>query len=63
MSDMTYSLTCSEAGFNCAHVIKGSTKEEIMQQAGQHAMKVHDLKETDLTPELVGKIQSLIKET
>jgi len=60
---MTYSLACREAGFDCAHVIKGNSQEEIMQQAGKHAMQVHGLKESDMTPEMTGKIRSLIKQS
>ncbi len=34
-------LTCSDAGFDCAAVIKGETEDEIMSKAGEHAMKEH----------------------
>ena len=36
-------LTCSDAGFDCAAVIKGDTEDEIMSKAGEHAMKEHNI--------------------
>ncbi len=55
------SLTCRDAGFDCAAVIKGDTEEEIMSKAGEHASKEHNIKEEDMTPELQQKIRGLIR--
>jgi predicted small metal-binding protein len=55
------SLTCSDAGFDCADVIKGDTEDEIMQKAGEHAKTEHNMKPEDITPELQQKIRGLIR--
>ena len=55
------SLTCRDAGFDCAAVIKGDTEDEIMQKAGEHASKEHNIKEEDMTPEMKQKIKALIR--
>lgn len=54
-------LTCSDAGFDCATAIKGDTEDEIMGKAGEHAMKEHNMKAEDMTPELTQKIRGLIR--
>jgi predicted small metal-binding protein len=63
MLPLTYhmkSLTCREAGFDCAAVIKGDTEDEIMQKAGEHARSEHNIKPEDMTPEFQQKIRGLI---
>jgi predicted small metal-binding protein len=60
---MEYSLACREAGFDCSHVIKGNTEEETLQQAARHAQETHGMQAQDITPELTGKLRSLIKQT
>jgi len=52
-------LTCSDAGFDCAAVIKGDTEDEIMSKAGEQAMKEHNIKAKDMTPELTQKRSSI----
>ena len=54
------SLTCRDAGFDCAAVIKGDTEDEIMQKAGEHARSEHNIKPEDMTPEFQQKIRGLI---
>jgi predicted small metal-binding protein len=54
-------LTCRDAGFDCNAVIKGDTEDEIMANAGEHAMKEHDINQGDMTPELKEKIRKLIR--
>lgn len=56
------SITCKDAGYNCSHVIKGNTEEEVMQKAGRHAEEAHGLKQSDMTPDVTNKIKSLIKQ-
>ena len=53
-------LWCRDAGFDCDVVIKGDTEDEIMANAGEHAMKEHDIKPADMTPELKEKIRGFI---
>jgi predicted small metal-binding protein len=54
-------VICREAGFDCDHVVKGETEEEVMKNGAEHAMKVHGMKEEDMTPELKKKIKGLIR--
>lgn len=54
-------LNCKDAGFDCDIVIEGETEGEIMSKAGEHAMKDHNLKSEDMTPELQTKIRDQIK--
>lgn len=51
---------CRDVGFDCNGVIKAKTEEEALKLAAQHAMQVHGLKE--ITPEVVAKVKSVIKE-
>ncbi len=53
-------VSCREAGFDCDHVVKGET-EEVMKNGAEHAMKVHAMKEEDMTPEMQQKIRGLIR--
>jgi predicted small metal-binding protein len=54
-------LTCKDAGFDCVVVIKGDTDDELMANAGEHAMKEHDIKPGDMTPEFKQKLRGLIR--
>jgi len=53
-------VSCREAGFDCDHVVKGET-EEVMKNGAEHAMKVHAMKEEDMTPEMQQKIRGPIR--
>jgi predicted small metal-binding protein len=52
-------LHCSSAGFDCNAVINAATEEEVLQQAAEHAKKVHGV---TVTPELAQQLQTLITE-
>ena len=39
---------------------KGETEEEVMQRGAEHAIKVHGMKENDITPEFKAKVRGLI---
>ncbi|MGA7541995.1 MAG: DUF1059 domain-containing protein [Nitrososphaeraceae archaeon] len=54
-------ITCREAGFECDYVVKGETEDEVMQRGAEHAMKVHGMKEIDITPEFKAKVRGLIR--
>ena len=54
-----FELRCKDAGFDCAGVVRGATKQEVLQQAAAHAKSVHDV---EVTPEMAGKIETLIRE-
>ena len=52
-------LHCRDAGFDCEGIIRGNNEEEVLNQAAQHALKVHGV---SATPELTEKLKTLIKE-
>jgi predicted small metal-binding protein len=52
-------LKCRDAGFDCNQVIRGNTDAEILQQAADHAKKVHGV---EVTPAMAKQVQTLIKE-
>jgi len=54
-------IYCSQVdpSVGCEHVIRGATEEEVLQKAGQHA-KEHGI--VEVTPELIAKVKSLIKD-
>jgi predicted small metal-binding protein len=54
-------VSCREAGFDCEHVVKGETEEEVIKNGAEHAMKVHGMKEEDMTPEMKQKIKAPIR--
>ena len=56
-------LKCSDAGFDCEHVINGVSEKEIMDNVVQHASKVHGMSPADMDTQLIQKIKSLIKST
>ncbi len=53
-------LNCRDAGFDCDAVVRGETVDEVMAQAGPHAQQVHGV---DVTPEMAGKIRTLVRDT
>jgi uncharacterized OsmC-like protein/predicted small metal-binding protein len=52
-------LRCRDAGFDCDHEVRAESEGDLLQQVAQHAQTVHNVK---VTPELVEKVKSLIKE-
>ena len=52
-------LRCRDAGFDCDHVVRAESEEELLQQVAEHAQAVHQL---EVTPELVEQVKSLIQE-
>ena len=50
-------LRCRDAGFDCDAVVHGETVDEVMAQAGTHAQEAHG---ADVTPELAGRIATLV---
>jgi predicted small metal-binding protein len=51
---------CRDVGFDCNGVIKAKTEAEALRLAGEHAMKVHGVRE--ITPEIVAKVKSVMRE-
>jgi predicted small metal-binding protein len=54
-------INCREAGFDCDHVVKGETEEDVMKNGAEHAIEAHGMKEEDITPEMKQKIRGLIR--
>lgn len=54
-------ITCREAGFDCDHIVKGQTEEEVLNNGIEHAKNDHNMKEEDITPEMKEKIRGLIR--
>jgi predicted small metal-binding protein len=52
-------LRCKDTGFDCAVEIRGQTEEEVLQKAGEHAKKAHNV---DVTPAMVAQVRPLIKD-
>ncbi|UCF07257.1 MAG: DUF1059 domain-containing protein [Thermoplasmata archaeon] len=61
---MTYTLACSDTGMTgCPYVARGQTMEELMDDAGQHAKRVHSYTDEQLNdPELLKQLKLVIKE-
>jgi predicted small metal-binding protein len=53
-------IHCRDVGFDCNGVIKAKSEVEALSLAAAHAKAVHGLKE--ITPEIVEKIKSVIRE-
>ena len=54
-------INCREAGFDCDHIVKGETDEEVLKNGMEHAKIDHNMKEKDITSEMKEKIRSLIR--
>jgi predicted small metal-binding protein len=55
-------VSCREVGVDCDYVAKGETEEEIMKDAGEHAVKDHGYKQEDImTLEMKEKIRQHIR--
>ncbi len=53
-------IHCRDVGFDCDGVVKAKTENEVLALAAEHARSVHGL--TEVTPEIVAKIRSIIRE-
>ncbi len=57
---MTKSIACADGGSGCGWSATAETEEELMGKVAEHAKIDH--KDLEVTPELVAKIKSLIKD-
>lgn len=57
---MTKSISCKDAGASCSWSATAETEEELLQKVEEHVKIEH--KELQITPELVAKVKSIIKE-
>ena len=58
---MAKAIYCAEVdpSTGCQHVVRGATEEELFRNAAEH-VKEHGIRE--VTPELVARVRSLIKD-
>ena len=52
-------IRCRDGGFDCNEVVRGQTEEEVLQKAGEHAKRDHNI---DVTPELAQQVRALIRD-
>ena len=52
-------LKCRDAGFDCDAVVRADTVDEVMAQTGTHAKEVHGV---DVSPEMAGQIETLVRD-
>ncbi len=57
---MTKSISCADACKDCGWSATAETEEELMNKVAEHAKAEH--KDMEITPEVVAKIKSIIKE-
>ena len=55
-------LACREAGIDCDFVAQGETEEELMKTGAEHLKTAHNMDISELPPEEIAKIKTLIKE-
>lgn len=53
-------IHCREVGFDCDGVIQADTEAQALAMAAEHARTVHGLQE--VTPEIVEKVRSVMRE-
>lgn len=53
-------LACGEIMSGCTRTFSGSTEDEILAQAGRHAVEDHKL---EVTPEVVATVRGHIRDT
>lgn len=58
---MTKSISCAGAGADCSWSASAETEEELLGKVAQHAKDEHP--DLEMTPELVAKVKSIIKES
>jgi len=52
-------LRCRDAGFDCDHVVRADSEEELLRLVAEHAHTVHGL---EVTPELVEQVKDLVRD-
>ena len=57
---MAKAMHCGDMGPDCTFVARGETVDEVMAVGVVHGKEVHGI--TELTPEMVEKVKSLIRD-
>ena len=50
-------LACRDIGLNCNEIIKGTTEEDVLKHAKEHAWEIHAIKPEEMTSEMKDKIK------
>jgi predicted small metal-binding protein len=45
-------LACRDIGLNCDDIIKGTTEEDVLKHAEEHAWEIHAIKPEEITSEM-----------
>ena len=53
-------LACRDIGLDCDNIIKGTTKEDVLKHADEHAWEFHAIKPEEMTSEMKAKIKDNI---
>jgi predicted small metal-binding protein len=59
MSEQTKHISCAHIVPDCAFTASAATEEELLQKVAAHAAHDHGI--TEVTPELVEKVKSVIE--
>ncbi len=57
---MAKTIHCSDMGADCAFAARGETLDEVLAIGAEHGKEVHGI--TEITPEMVEKVKSLIRD-
>lgn len=57
---MAKEIHCNDLGFDCGFVAKADSEQDLLKQVAAHASEVHGVSE--VTPELVVQVKSVIKD-
>ena len=57
---MAKNISCADVGSDCGWSTTADTEDELMSKVAEHAKEEH--KDLEVTPEVVAKIKSHIKE-
>ena len=56
-------LSCKDVGFDCNHLVKAGTEEEVIRNITEHAIKKHGKKAENMTPKMKEIIRKFIHES
>jgi len=53
-----FELCCRNVGFDCPGIVTGTTADDVLSQAAEHAWVVHGVR---VTPEMAAKVATMIR--
>jgi predicted small metal-binding protein len=56
-------LACHDVGLDCDFVIEGTTEEEVIFKAQQHAYDIHAIRPEEMTSEMKIRVRENIRDT